>query len=128
MEHAAPAGTFQPVIIEWVISDGAIPRDATRHTEHDRFVCLDVMRCITCDSASQVGPQRSLQWRKSRRLFVCISRGIEGKAVIHRNLSKALQCSHSEIPALRPRKHTLDFQRGFAQAGLDKSAPLVWSQ
>jgi DNA-binding FadR family transcriptional regulator len=128
VEYVTPTGTFQPVIIEWVIADGEIPPDAARHTENDFFERFDVMRFATRESASQVGQERSLQRRKSRRLFVFISRGFEGEAALHRNLSKTLQCCHSEIAAQWPQKHTFDFQRDFALAGLDMSATLVKSQ
>ena len=61
------------------------------------------------------------------QIFERLPQGSERNVVAHRQIMDALQRRDGDAAAQWTRKHMVDFQRGFALAGLDMSTPLVKS-
>lgn len=62
------------------------------------------------------------------QIFERLPQGCERNVTAHRQILGALRRRDGEAAAHWTRKHMVDFQRGFALAGLDMSTPLVESK
>jgi GntR family transcriptional repressor for pyruvate dehydrogenase complex len=62
------------------------------------------------------------------QIFECVPQGCERNVTAHRNILDALERRDGDAAAQWTHKHMVDFQRGFALAGLDMSTALVKSK
>lgn len=59
------------------------------------------------------------------QIFNCLPQAMQRNIAAHRTIVAALRARDAEAAAEATRKHMVDFQRGFALAGLDMSTPIA---
>jgi len=117
-----PAYKAVSAAIERAIVDGALLPGTALPTEQALCERFGVHRSTVREPISLLYNTALLQ------IFERLPQGCERNVTAHRNILDALQRRDGDTAAQWIHKHMVDFQRGFALAGLDMSTALVKSK